>query len=378
MYVNRFIARKTLEDPAVSAVPEDELYIVNALYDSGVAYADQQIGRLLSFLEKHGFTDRTIIILTSDHGESLGEKGLAGHSSLEKWELRVPLIISVPGSDERSAVPRVARQVRTVDIAPTILSLADMSPPDGIQGRSLEKLLIQSDASFENEAVSYAASTNCGLSVSSPNLVRYMLNNSPWDPVWGDERVEFIGISSTDSVPSLTEYEQKKQELRENLIADYLDRKAGLRMRLSNPEATPLTIGLIGAMVSPYRVKSFDSGDASFQWQRGEMLIEVSPGRSLEIFFEGVPTGRINVAVPAPVGANEGKPGRVEIDLGDGSREWSVSRTNGALSLVAGDDEEAGTVIIQARIHGSVGGIDQEFVLDEETAEALRNLGYIQ
>ena len=58
----------------------EDLTLVNCLYDSGISYADSQIDRLLSRLDEFGLLDNTLVVVTSDHGESLGEKGLFKHA----------------------------------------------------------------------------------------------------------------------------------------------------------------------------------------------------------------------------------------------------------------------------------------------------------
>jgi arylsulfatase A-like enzyme len=67
-------------------------------YDAGLVYEDDYIGRLLRELEQRGVAENTIVIITSDHGESLGDHGLTYHGAALYWELvHVPLIVSYPG-----------------------------------------------------------------------------------------------------------------------------------------------------------------------------------------------------------------------------------------------------------------------------------------
>ena len=69
-------------------------------YDGEIAYVDEQIGRFLSFLEQRGELQNTIVVITADHGEGLGEHGEMTHSTLlHQATLRVPLIIAGPGID---------------------------------------------------------------------------------------------------------------------------------------------------------------------------------------------------------------------------------------------------------------------------------------
>lgn len=107
------------------------------LYDSEVAFTDQQIGRLIEFVESSEFAERTVIIVTSDHGEAFGEHGMWRHG-FELWEalVRVPLVVHVPGvAPRRHQVPRGA-----IDLAPTFLTLFGVPLPvgeDRLSGQSL-------------------------------------------------------------------------------------------------------------------------------------------------------------------------------------------------------------------------------------------------
>lgn len=101
-------------------------------YDAGVKYTDDFIGRLLHSLDGLGVLKNTIVIITSDHGEALGDHGLSFHGAALYWDLvHVPLIISWPGHMPQGV--RVQQPVTNVDIANTALSLvgADQNPFPG-------------------------------------------------------------------------------------------------------------------------------------------------------------------------------------------------------------------------------------------------------
>ena len=83
-----------------------DLAVLSGLYDSSIAYADAQLGRLFSALEARGLDRRTIVVVTSDHGEALGERGLASHAYLYDFNLLVPLVVAAP--DGRGAGRRVS------------------------------------------------------------------------------------------------------------------------------------------------------------------------------------------------------------------------------------------------------------------------------
>jgi len=108
-----------------------------AHYDGEVAYTDAAIGELLRGIDGLGETARTMIVVTADHGESLGEHDYFFEHGAYLYEstVRVPLIVAAPGRLPAGRV--VETQARTIDIVPTVLELAGLPIPDGIQGTSL-------------------------------------------------------------------------------------------------------------------------------------------------------------------------------------------------------------------------------------------------
>lgn len=111
-----------------------------ARYKQQVEAVDKAIGELVDLLEKTGQYDNTIIVVTGSHGEALGEHGVTGHDiTLYDEVLRVPLVIKpVAGEDRRVSLgKRQFSLLRQIDIAPTILELADVRPLKGAEGLSL-------------------------------------------------------------------------------------------------------------------------------------------------------------------------------------------------------------------------------------------------
>ena len=119
--------REAIEDGLYTLTPADELRI-RRLYLAGVEQADTMIGRLLSTLEAEGVLDDTIVIVTSDHGESLGEHGLWEHNWMYEDNLRVPLLLRYPAALPEGA--RVEGLVDTIDLLPTVFELAGLEPPE--------------------------------------------------------------------------------------------------------------------------------------------------------------------------------------------------------------------------------------------------------
>ena len=109
-------------------------------YNGEIAFADNQVGRVLHELDALGLTERTVIIVIGDHGESLGDHGEAAHGFfIYNSVTHVPFVIRAPYSATRSR--RVTDPVRQVDILPTALDLLGGSPPGGISGVTLTPLM---------------------------------------------------------------------------------------------------------------------------------------------------------------------------------------------------------------------------------------------
>jgi len=103
-------------------------------YDGEIAFADEQVGRLLRYLKEKGLYQNTIIVLCGDHGESLGEHGEKTHGFfIYNATMHVPLIIKLPENGART----VADPVSLVDLMPTVLGAVGLEIPPQVQGRSL-------------------------------------------------------------------------------------------------------------------------------------------------------------------------------------------------------------------------------------------------
>ncbi|HET8644663.1 MAG TPA: sulfatase-like hydrolase/transferase, partial [Vicinamibacteria bacterium] len=111
------------------------------LYEGNLAYADQEVGALRRALEEAGLWDRTVLIVTADHGEQLYEHGYISHSAqVYEESVRVPLILRLPaGTGPRGA--RLGEMVDLLDLAPTVVDVmlggAEGPAARAFQGRSL-------------------------------------------------------------------------------------------------------------------------------------------------------------------------------------------------------------------------------------------------
>ena len=106
-----------------------------------VTRADEAVGRMLSELERLGLDDNTVVIFSSDHGSLLGDHGLSGKWLMYENSIRVPMIIYDPRIDPRLAGQRRDEMVLSIDIAPTLLALAGIEPPESMQGENVMSLV---------------------------------------------------------------------------------------------------------------------------------------------------------------------------------------------------------------------------------------------
>src|SRR5262245_16219999 len=125
-------------DPHAPYEPPGELAkrFERAPYDGEIAFADQQIGRLLRTLDERNETGRTVVLVTADHGESLGEHGKGTHGIfIYDATLRVPWVMAGPSIEAGRVSKTVAR---SIDVLPTLSDYAGLPQRTDIEGRSLK------------------------------------------------------------------------------------------------------------------------------------------------------------------------------------------------------------------------------------------------
>ncbi len=140
-------------------------------YLASISFADAMIGRLLDALDASGRADRTIIVLFSDHGWHLGEKGQWRKQSLWEESTRVPLIVVAPGVT--AAGSRSAASVSLLDLYPTLAELAGLDPPEHLQGHSLLPLLQNPGAEWPHVAITTHLFGNHAVRTRDHRYIRY-------------------------------------------------------------------------------------------------------------------------------------------------------------------------------------------------------------
>jgi choline-sulfatase len=169
-------------------------------YDGEIAYADHELGRVIAYLKERGLYDRMLIVLASDHGESLGEHGEKEHGFFVYHStLHVPLVVKPPLS---SGIPshRVTDPVPIMGIAPTILGILKLHDP------------IQQQ--FETESL-FAPNVADAASVYSESF--YSFSSFGWSPVRtiNNRSYQFIEAPKPELYDLRSDPEEKQ-----NLIAD--------------------------------------------------------------------------------------------------------------------------------------------------------------
>ncbi len=111
---------KYLIDP--DSMDEEDFKALTAIYDAEIAYADERIAQVLGWFEERNILDETMVIITADHGENIGDHKMMAHKyCLYDTLLHVPLLIQFPTGSVKP--DRLTHQVQTLDIFPTIMSM---------------------------------------------------------------------------------------------------------------------------------------------------------------------------------------------------------------------------------------------------------------
>ncbi|MCD4749582.1 MAG: sulfatase-like hydrolase/transferase [Thermoanaerobaculales bacterium] len=345
-------------------------------YDAGIAAADSMIGTFLDELYRSDFADRTIVILTSDHGEALGERGLAGHAYLDDFNLLVPLVIAAPPGVLPSG--RIDDQVRLVDLVPTVLDLVGIEPHQGLDGESLVAMVTDNESSGGTsrgrDAWSYAASTNYGISLREADTgLRYEFNNTAWTGAYGLQTLERVAAPAI--VDSSTP-EVEVRRMRDKLIRRAEDVLPGVWVRLAASAEEALEVTLRSkSFVGSSRLKCLDCPRGLTWIGSGRVVARAQAGEVLLLHGEVAMSAEISLQV-----ANSEKGRGANFDL-------EVGELNEVLVLVFdGDgwraaDVDPGDTSIGASIkvwrRGSPEDGTDEVLIDTDLKRQLEALGYM-
>jgi arylsulfatase A-like enzyme len=121
-------------------VPEEDLRQLERLYEGNLRYPDWAVSELVAALRRRGVLERSVFVLSSDHGESLGERRTFGHGlTVDRELVPIPLLVRLPS--RLGLAGRRDTPVGNIDVLPTLLGLFGVPVPDGIDGHSFLDLL---------------------------------------------------------------------------------------------------------------------------------------------------------------------------------------------------------------------------------------------
>ena len=181
------------------AIEEDEWANIVQAYLACVSFVDHQVGTVLDALDASPYADNTIILLWSDHGYHLGEKGLFKKVTLWDRSTRVPMIIAGPGLPAGQITHRVTE---LLDVYPTLLDLAGLPANLANEGASLRALIEDPLAAWNRPAITTLRAANHSVVTEAYRFIRYAdgseeLYDRKKDP---QERHNLIGAPGADEV----------------------------------------------------------------------------------------------------------------------------------------------------------------------------------
>lgn len=205
--------------PYLPPSPFKEKY-ANDLYSGEVAYVDAQLGLLFDFLRGKRLLEKTMIILTADHGEALGEKGEDTHSYFAyNNTIHVPLFVYIPGHNPETFVKNVCH----ADIFPTICAVLGLKPPPHLQGESLLAVM--------------AAKGRKSPEIYFESLTAYL--NRDWAPLRGmiSGNIKFIDLPIKEVYNLENDMNEERNLAGSSKIGPLKDTLNRLMRKLKNPLA---------------------------------------------------------------------------------------------------------------------------------------------
>lgn len=270
-YLTRSRWPRVFGDGPARDMRAEELQQMIDFYDSGVARVDAAVGEFIREIDSAGLAGNTVIVITSDHGEALGEGQRFDHGYLYDSNLLVPLLIFDPRNP--AAGRRVRRQVQQIDILPTLLELAGLPSASGIDGTSLVPAIQGKPRHGRAEAWSYAAETNHGISVRTerfkfivPDTIFSTRGRFDWEVYRVDHDSNELSALAEGEAPSV---ERVAVAVREHLGSG----RSSIALEWSNTSDTPVSGFLESNALNQRNLKGTGTDDARF-WMAGPGLLK--------------------------------------------------------------------------------------------------------
>jgi len=316
-----------------------------------------------------------VVAVSFNKNESLGEHGLASHTSLFDHDLLVPLLLAVPG--QRWSTTTVDRQVRLVDLMPTLLDLAGVEPPAGLDGCTLVPLLRGRRAAVPAHAFSYAALSNFGLGLRLDGAWKYQFRNTPWRPAGvGPESLYDLArdpAEEKDLAATATEIGALRKQAQGALVG----LGSGLRLQLSNTTNGHGSVLLQSPLVTTTAVKTADLVVPCEPSGPDQVRCDLPAGASYSLVIEKVETPVVQLGGELRL---DGTVARFSLErtVEELERHWAVILRE-ADAVIASGEVPVGHLGVGISWVGAVvlvGGSPAD--RHDEVREQLKALGYVQ
>jgi len=231
----------------------DEVRILEGLYDGNLKYTDKWIGVLFNKLKQLGLEKNTLLIITSDHGEMLGEHDFRGHG-IQPWEplIHVPLIMTYP-----SRIPpgtAIKGMTESVDIMPTILDICNIRIP---KNKSMDGISLVEFIKHPNRGKSYIYSQD----MIRSDEYKYILNEDLLYDLDSDPKEE-INISNKNHV------------LKEKLMETYEQKMYPYKLRYENSKNNNLIGHSFYYLLSSFKIIPDDTVTTCYEPNYNKALMK--------------------------------------------------------------------------------------------------------
>ena len=183
------------------AIEEDQWANIVQAYLACISFVDHQVGTVLDALEASPYADNTIILLWSDHGYHLGEKGIFKKVTLWDRSTKVPMIVAGPGLPEGQVTHRVTQ---LLDVYPTLLDLCGLPANPVNEGHSLRPLIENPQTPWDHPAITTLRAANHSVVTSAYRYIQYAdgseeLYDRQKDPAESTNLIGRPGVVATKS-----------------------------------------------------------------------------------------------------------------------------------------------------------------------------------
>lgn len=363
-----FTLRDAARDRSRDATEADAALLLDA-YDRSIAHLDDQLGRLFAGTPRLEAHADTLVIVTSDHGEALGEHGRMSHAILDDANCRVPLLVAWPGSARPRA--RADELVSLTAVAPTILAAAGVPIPSPMRAAPLAAAAAEGAA---GRAWTYVASNNQGLAVHLRDGRKLIVRDGAWrgtgvrallvDPARDPSESRDLRAAEPEAERW---YRAARHVLVENL--------PGLRITLRNAASDPVEVELRHPAIHPGGTKLFGA-DLELDWVRpGRALARLAPGQIGDWILLDARGERVDLEGSVRLGSRPEAPFALHLARA-GAGLFAAAGADGALRWSATASENAlVSIVLESRGDRAAAPGPSP---DRELERQLRALGYVE